>query len=71
MERFDMPATGSEATRASPTARRRRPHPARRARRLTGAAGVVGTLAMTTYMAIHAALASPMAANEVSSTAAN
>ena len=53
-------ATRSQAAEGGPSAakpatRRRRPHPARRARRIVGAAGMSGMLLMTGYMTLNSA----------------
>lgn len=49
--------------------RRKRPHPARTARRAVGAAGIGGMLLMTGYMAVNAATTTAQATTSVSATA--
>lgn len=49
--------------------RRKRPHPARTARRAVGAAGIGGMLLMTGYMAVNGAATTAQATTSVSSAA--
>jgi hypothetical protein len=49
--------------------RRKRPHPARTARRAVGAAGIGGMLLMTGYMAVNSATSTAQATTSVSATA--
>jgi len=60
MNKISERATGNpsgegQRSAGQPAVRRRRPHPARRARRVVGAAGVSGMLLMTGYMTLNAA----------------
>lgn len=58
-EQQPIPSEPIETRRA---AKRRRPHPARRARRMAGVAGLSSMLLMTGYMTINGATSSAQAA---------
>jgi hypothetical protein len=64
------PANAGPA-RTVPAVRRKRPHPARRTRRIAGATGVVGMVVMTGYMSLNPSTSSAQPANSVTTVAAS